>query len=379
MILTVCAFVLLGIASPLIVSAIPSPDFLGPLISWVILMVGFVSVGFGIMVAWFRKAARWLTPHDRRVAWIGISVLFGLVLIVILLVGWFRSQRVPPQPFPPIVQDPPTTTSTHVGSTSTTILIPPSQGGDLISSRVSSSTILVPTSLLKEVVAEPGWSDQIFLIDIREQEEREVGLVDATTTWIRYGDLIHGSIDQVPTDRDVLIICWTSRRGSETVEWMRAHGLTRTFAVKGGLQGVLEDDKHGWIPDGLPWQGRTNWSTAFQAWEYAKRATLDNAKKIYDDETSIVIDVREEERFDTRHIAAAIPLPLRTASSQQVSSTLADIPMKTTPIIIYADDYVNTFYAKVLGLRLQRLGFISAVVLLDPNHEWMTRGYPTER
>ena len=208
-------------------------------------------------------------------------------------------------------------------------------------------------------------------------EEREVGVVDAPTAWIRYGDLINGAVDQIPRDREVLVICWTSQRGSETVKWLRDHGVPRAFAVKGGLQGVLEDDKHGWIPDGLPWKGATNWSTAFDAIEYGKTYSLAEAKALYD-AGAVIIDVREAERFAQMHIDRALHVPIRTAPTSLVSSTVALLGSTSTPIIIYADAYVNTFYAKVLQLRLFRQGYAHTAMLIDPNHEWMKKGYPYE-
>lgn len=375
MILTLCAFVLLGLLDPYQVSAIPSPDVLGPIIQLVVFLFGFVSLGFGILSRWLMGAARFLTPKDRRRSWM---MLIGVFLFLLLCIaGWgldkyWHVRTVIQTSF----RSPPSQgTSTFSANTTTFQIVEPPPLNNLLSARVASSTLLVPTSLLKEVIAQPGWDHQILLLDIREQEEREVGVVDASTTWMRYGDLIHGGVDTLPRDRDILVICWTSMRGSETVRWLRDHGVDRSFAIKGGLQGVREKDKHGWIPDGLPWKGKTNWSTAFDIFEYPKRASLDTAKSLYDDGAT-VFDVREPEFFGEGHIVNAYSLPLQMAPTTLVSSTFAHLTSSSTPILVYADGYINTFYAQVLGLRLLRLGFSHTVLVIDKEHAWKTRGYP---
>ena len=284
--------------------------------------------------------------------------------------GAYRNAREPIRLIPPI-----TSTSTTTSATTTLLVPPPFLDGDLLTARVGSATVLVPTTVLKEVVQVPEWDQKIFLLDIREQEEREVGVVDASTTWMRFGDLLHGGEASLPKDRDILVICWTSLRGEETVAWMRSHGLPRAFAIRGGLQGVLERDGHGWIPDGLPWKGDTRWSTAFDAFEYPKVVSLTRAKRVYD-VGALVIDVREEDLYERGHILGAWSLPLQTAPTALADQVMGQIRSTSTHVLIYADGYVNTFYAKVLGLRLLRLGYTHTTLLLDVTHAWKGHGYP---
>ncbi|MBP7006077.1 hypothetical protein KBB27_03070 [Patescibacteria group bacterium] len=357
MILIQLVFVLLGVFLPLNVYAIPSPDVLGPIISIMTAFLGLVSVGASVLIAWLIRISRVVRFKDRRKA---LIALFSLGVVIVAAIAWFMIS--PFSTAPTTVLSPQRLTATE---------------NNLLSSRVASSTILIPTFILKEVVKEPNWDKRTLLLDIREQEEREVGIVDASTTWIRYGDLIHGGVDTLPRDRDILVICWTSLRGSETVQWLREHGIVRSFAIEGGLQGVLEPNGHGWIPDGLPWKGDTKWSTTFRTFEYPQQGELKNIKQRYD-QGAFVIDVRDPERFEQGYIKGAWSLPLQTAPTSLVNETLQRLSTTSTSIVIYADGYVDTFYAKVLGLRLLKLGYERTILFLDTNHTWEKAGYPID-
>ena len=371
MILTITLFVLLGLLNPFRVSAIPSPDLIGPIISWVVFMLGFVSLGFGILASWFARLARALTPEYRRRAFVGLAALFLMAVLWIGALGWLQYRVKRPQTQPGDVVPPVVTPITPPATTTSTVT------NGLISSRVASSTIIVPIALLKEVVATPNWSDNILLLDIREPEEREVGAINATSTWMREGDVRNGGIALLPRDKDILVICWTSLRGQEIATLLRQHGIPTAYAIQGGLQGALEPEGHGWIPDGLPWKGDTKWSTAFAPFDYPKIVSLSVAKQWYDNH-AIILDVREPESFQQAHLTGAISLPLQLAPSSLVSATLSRLPPVTsTPILVYSDGYINSFYAKVLGLRLLRLGYTNTRLFLDEGHTWMNRRYPT--
>lgn len=347
---------LLGGLRPEIGLAIPSPDFIGPLLTWVVTMLGFLAAGVGILGTWLRRLTRSVQPlRERRIVWILFFTLVGLVIALIGSFGYirylsFRQAQQLGTVFPPTY-----TTSTE-GST------------DLLSQRVSTSTVLVPTSLLKEVVTEQHWDQRILLLDIREQEEREVGLIDASTMWIRLGDLVNGGYRSLPADKDVLVICWNSMRGEETARWLRERGFTRSFGILGGLQGVLNEGGHGWIPDGLPWIGLREANDIVSVFEHGRVLPLEDARR-WSQEGAQVIDMRGEAAFANGHIPGALHLHLQTSTSERVASIIRGLE-KRRSVLLYSDDQHSDFYAEVLELRLRRMGYLQVGLVRDAGHAW---------
>ncbi len=345
-------------------------------------MIGIVSTLFSALGIWIKRVAQRFTPQHRRFTWGLLSVSFILTLIIVSSSAYLRLRHAETRFEAERLQY--ETTHTNKNATSTpleiieTVPIPPAvieaPSTDLLSSRVSSSTILIPIEALRQVITEPNWSDRTLLIDIREAEEREVGNIDATTTWIRYGDLINGQAETLPHDKDILVICWTSLRGQEIATWLRAHGFPRAYAIQGGLQGDINTPSQpGWIDAGLPWQGHTRWSQVF-APSYS--ISLDEAKKKFDAK-AIVIDVTSPKDYADGHLPGALSLPLETTTTAEVNRVISLVPPKAD-LLIYCNSYVNCFYAKIIGIRLQRLGRTYTEPFDDVNGEWKKKGYPME-
>lgn len=347
---------LLGWLRPEIGLAIPSPDFMGPLLTWVVTILGFLAAGIGVLGAWLKTLTRSIQNlGERRMIWL---LFFLLVCFAVGLVGSFGYIRYlsfrPTQQLGTVF--PPTHTTSTEGST------------DLLSQRVSTSTVLVPTSLLKEVVTERHWDQRILLLDIREQEEREVGFVDASTTWIRLGDLMNGGYRSLPADKDILVICWNSMRGEETARWLREHGFARSFGILGGLQGVLNEGGHGWIPDGLPWTGLREANDIVSVFEHGRVLALKDAKR-WNQEGAQVIDMRDEAAFADGHIPGALHLHLQTSTSERVALIIRGLE-KHRSVLLYSDDQHSDFYAEALELRLRRMGYLQVGLVRDAGHEW---------
>jgi rhodanese-related sulfurtransferase len=343
---------LIGFLIPSTGLAIPSPDFIGPVLTWFVTMLGFLAAGVGVVGTWiYRFTQRMTNVSERRKLWI---FFVGVISLIFVLVGSFaffryRASRQIALPF------------VHTTSTQ--------EGTGPLSARVSSETLLVPTSLLKDVVQEKDWDKQLLLLDIREQEEREVGVIDASTTWMRLGDLMYGGYQSLPKDRDILVICWNSMRGEEVARWLRERGLIRSFGILGGLQGVLAEGGHGWIPDGLPWKGKTEASEIVEVFEQGRTLTLAEARSFHET-GAVVMDVRPEERFAAGHVVGALSLPLERGSSEMVSSVISSLP-RNKPIVIYSDEEISDFYGKVLDLRLRRLGYQVAGMVRDEMRTWI--------
>lgn len=381
MIALAAILVLIGTVFAMPVFAIPSPDFIGPLITWLVTMIGLASTFFGAIMIYLRRAVSVVAKKERSRVFAIVIGAFFVTLVLLGLTALYRYEA-SRQSFDREIAERKQSleTDSQAGSvitpTTTEKTLPattPSLPTDLISSRVASSTRLVPTAILRQVIQESQWADRILLVDIREPEEREVGFIPATTTLMRYGDLITGGAATLPHDRDILVTCWTSIRGEEITAWLRAHGFPRAFAIAGGLQGDRDGKYKGWIADGLPWQGETKWSVVFGV---SNALTVAEAKKKYD-AGEIVIDVRPARSFATAHVKGAVWLDLESFSAGQVSSTFALIP-KTKTVFTYCDGYVNCFYAKILSVRMKRLGWTVDDPFADGNHVWFAKGYPSE-
>lgn len=81
-----------------------------------------------------------------------------------------------------------------------------------------------------------------FLLDVRQPEEWVQGHIDGATL-IPLGEL-ESRISEIPTDRDVLIICRSGNRSTQAREILRTAGLQRTTSIMGGM--------NAWLAEGLP-------------------------------------------------------------------------------------------------------------------------------
>lgn len=81
-----------------------------------------------------------------------------------------------------------------------------------------------------------------FMLDVRQPEEWAQGHIDGAIL-IPLGEL-ESRISEIPTDRDVLIICRSGNRSTQARELLRSAGLTRTTSIMGGM--------NAWLAAGLP-------------------------------------------------------------------------------------------------------------------------------
>lgn len=81
-----------------------------------------------------------------------------------------------------------------------------------------------------------------FLLDVRQPEEWAEKHIEGAVL-IPLGEL-ESRMNEIPTDRDVLIICRSGNRSTQAREILRAAGYKRTTSVIGGI--------NAWIAEGLP-------------------------------------------------------------------------------------------------------------------------------
>lgn len=81
-----------------------------------------------------------------------------------------------------------------------------------------------------------------FLLDVRQPDEWVQGHVEGAVL-IPLGEL-ETRIDEIPVDRDVLIICRSGNRSSQARDILRSAGFDQTTSIMGGI--------NAWTAAGLP-------------------------------------------------------------------------------------------------------------------------------
>ena len=90
-------------------------------------------------------------------------------------------------------------------------------------------------------------SDEAFLLDVREPEEWAVGHAPAAHH-VPMMQLL-GRLDELPADRDVVVVCRVGSRSAQVVAYLQAHGWDRVSNLSGGMcaweasgRGMVSDD-----------------------------------------------------------------------------------------------------------------------------------------
>lgn len=85
-------------------------------------------------------------------------------------------------------------------------------------------------------------SNGAYLVDVREPSEWNEAHVEGAIL-IPLGEL-SARINEIPTDKDVLVICRSGNRSGQARDLLRAAGLSQTTSIEGGITA--------WISAGLP-------------------------------------------------------------------------------------------------------------------------------
>jgi rhodanese-related sulfurtransferase len=71
------------------------------------------------------------------------------------------------------------------------------------------------------------------LLDVREADELAVASI-AGALWIPMGD-IPARLNEIPTDRELVVMCHHGGRSARVVEYLAAQGWTRVANLTGGI------------------------------------------------------------------------------------------------------------------------------------------------
>ncbi len=206
-----------------------------------------------------------------------------------------------------------------------------------------------PKGISTEQLAE--WLDNedgLNLIDVREPEEAEFGHIPRA--WHRrYPDIQSNRSGLIKENKKTIFICFSGNRSSELVETFATKGVDAYFLIGGNQKWIAE--------------GRSLESEHDREGNLRSLAAYPNDEVLLDtpevelllQENAIPIDVRYEEDFESGHIPGAINLPLRKMLSDEMAASFQMLP-KNKPYFSPCYDKRSCFYAKILGLRLHRIG-----------------------
>jgi rhodanese-related sulfurtransferase len=76
-------------------------------------------------------------------------------------------------------------------------------------------------------------SDDAFLLDVREPEEWAAG--HAPEAYHVPMNQLLARLDEVPADRDVVVVCRVGSRSAQVVAYLQANGWSRTSNLHGGM------------------------------------------------------------------------------------------------------------------------------------------------
>lgn len=109
----------------------------------------------------------------------------------------------------------------------------------LLKSDIAKKTLPMTISVTE---ASTRFSAGAFLLDVREQSEWDTAHIQGAVL-IPLGQL-SSRVSEIPTDRDVLIICHSGNRSAQARDQLRAAGYRNTTSIDGGMTA--------WIAAGLP-------------------------------------------------------------------------------------------------------------------------------
>lgn len=185
-------------------------------------------------------------------------------------------------------------------------------------------------------------SGAIFLLDARENLEYDIGNIP-TSTHIRFADLKEGKWMSLPSDRKIIVVCWSGMRGKEVAEYLRWQWKDAYF---------LEHGVDGWVTSGWSWSGEVKFSHVYSAPNYSLTFTTAQVKE-YVAQWTRLIDAREGEKYMKWHIAGIPNISFLATPTGMIDQVLAQVS-QWERVIVVCDGYINCFDAKIVGIELEK-------------------------
>lgn len=187
------------------------------------------------------------------------------------------------------------------------------------------------------------------LLDVREPEEREAGRIGGFTP-APYADLMTLKDKNALKGRENVLMCYSGNRSSELCSTLEAAGISCRFLIGGFEKWVADGRKALFLsPGGKDARGLP---------DYPHSDTLldtPDVTRLVRDHGAVFVDVRYPHEFAVAHLPGAINIPIRKMPSAAMWAALKRVPHR--PVIAPCYDKRSCFYAKLVGLRLHRLGY----------------------
>jgi len=192
--------------------------------------------------------------------------------------------------------------------------------------------------------------EQVNIIDVRENEEFEVGSIDGAAH-LRYPDVLsRSSVLPDQGEGRTLLLCYSGNRSSELCGELAAQGKACNFMV-GGYEKWLSEKR------------ALSTDVEIDADELRKLPDFQNKDVLLDtpdvvklvtEQQAEFIDVRYPEDFVADHLPGAHNITMRALHSAALAEKIKALP--DTPLIAPCYDKRSCFYGQLIGLRIERAG-----------------------
>lgn len=183
-----------------------------------------------------------------------------------------------------------------------------------------------------------------LVVDARENIEHEYGSFPGSVH-IRYADLKAGRWIELPTDRPIIVLCWSGIRGSQVASFLREKGIAASYLIDGA---------NGWVAAGGIWNGSVKFADKFPEERYRIAFSKEEATRRVQG-GALLIDAREPATRATAPLANSTPISLLSTPSAELATLIAGIPAGKA-VITVCSEYVDCFEAKLVGVELERQG-----------------------
>lgn len=97
--------------------------------------------------------------------------------------------------------------------------------------KTAQSNNIMPADEVKAMLDENP--DSVFILDIRSAEDFEAGHIEGAyhSAWANVGEIM----DRIPTNRPVVVTCYSGQTAGQTVAWLRMAGFDNVKSLKFGM------------------------------------------------------------------------------------------------------------------------------------------------
>lgn len=273
-----------------------------------------------------------------------------------------------------------------------------SSNTDVIAEAVDSYFANMPSDIYKigdkEFVEKVKANENMFIMDIRMPDAYEKGHVKGAVN-IPWGTAISENLDKLPSDKPIMVYCYTGQTAGQTVALLNMAGYTAKSVHLGwnlgiskveGINDLIETTPNELVA-GMPADTKSEIKAAIDKYykgldevkgtTYANyKISEDDAKKLLDakDDSIIFLSIRNAEDYAKGHIEGALNIPFANGMEKQFNT----LP-KDKKIIVYC--YTGqTAGQTVAALRLLGYDAVSLNAGMGTpatgDAGWMNKGYP---